>query len=350
MKRLSYNRKRHQIRVARKRLRKLLKLRRRARTINAIRPNYHLIVAPHVFNLHETKYRNRLASFLRKLRHNVVTLQRPVQIDLLATKKMWAGATLLFKAELIRIYKITNGKAQICCRRPSNKKVQQVLRQTAIGKLLRFRVNEAAAYEDVIHWRHAEGTNAEGAKYDTILGKYDGTIAEPLAKGLYLGLTEAMTNCHHHAYIKPRSDGLDHQDETTDWWMFSQEKDGNLHVVFVDLGVGIPGSLPVKQPSLWKRLTFQGVEDDATVIEEAVKESRSRTGLPHRGKGLKQLVDIIEITPRASLHIYSNSGLYKYDQAGVEKINYSESILGTLIAWRVPLDTVPKIDELNEAD
>jgi hypothetical protein len=164
-------------------------------------------------------------------------------------------------------------------------------------------------------------------------------IPDPLSRGLYLALTEAMTNCHHHAYISVRQDGLGIQDTNRDWWMFSQERDGMLTVVFCDLGVGIPSTIPVRKPDLLTRLKtlFGRYPTDAQVIEEAVRDSVSRTGKAYRGKGLNQLVDVIRKTHGASLLLLSNRGLYVARPGHVETRDYSGSILGTVILWAVPL-------------
>lgn len=165
-------------------------------------------------------------------------------------------------------------------------------------------------------------------------------IPETLASGLYLGITEAMTNCHHHAYIEKRNDGLNLDDIQKNWWMFSQEKDGFLHVVFGDLGIGIPVSLPIKKPGWWGSIqkNFGMTPSDGTVIAEAIAQSRSRTGKSYRGKGLKQLVEAIESIDNARLVIYSNKGVYTYMKGHPATFNFRDSIYGTVVYWSVPVE------------
>jgi len=231
-------------------------------------------------------------------------------------------------------------KAKIRCREPDNRKIRQVLKQTGIHRLIGSYSGLKATHDDVVHWRYATGSDVNGQKYDEVLGKYDGNLPSAPDKGLYLGLTEAMTNCHHHAYIEPRRDGLGQKNEPKTWWMFSQERNNKLTVVFCDLGVGIPTTLPRTEPSLWSRIvsTFASPED-GIVIEEAIKYSRSRTRQTYRGKGLRQLVDVIDGLPGAALKIYSNRGCYTY-RGGVGSVEtYTTSILGTLIEWTIPLSS-----------
>lgn len=299
-----------------------------------------MVNAPLEFQLVINKRRRTLLRFLGQLRKTVVLKRQPVTIDFTRTEKMWAEGTLLFRAELCRIRRITEGKVRMRCIAPRNHKVSQVLKQVGIYSLLGYKAKIKPVAEDVVNWRTANGSGADGKKYDEILGSYDGVISDALAQGLYLGLTEAMTNCHHHAYLWQRPDGLLAKDDEKDWWMFSQERDEKLTVVFCDLGVGIPATLPKTKPALWKKmLNMLANPDDGSVIREAIESSRSRTGKSYRGKGLRQLVDAIDKMKDGNLFVFSNKGCYIYKSAGATEVrSFADSILGTLILWTVPLN------------
>ncbi|MHB8580513.1 MAG: ATP-binding protein [Ignavibacteriaceae bacterium] len=339
MKRIDYWRRLYFARVRAKRERRLGKRRLQEHKRRAERRHPNVLPAPLVFDIDTPNARSRLLSFLATLRTRVIANGgNSVTIDFSDTRKMWASGTLLFKAELYRLQRITGGKTRLGCISPRNSKVSQVLKKTGIFKLLRHRSKEVPSYADVIHWYHAHGNQVDGTKYDNVLGRYDGVIPDVVANGLYLGLTEAMTNCHHHAYIEQRQDGLNQVDEPQDWWMFSQERDGRLTVVFCDLGVGIPQTLPLKQPDWWERMKMRmGSPTDAQAIDEAIKESHSRTKKHYRGKGLGQMVRVIERTPKAVLFLHSNRGRYVYRNGNSDIQNFGDSILGTLIAWSVPV-------------
>lgn len=298
--------------------------------------------APVSFDLLSSDDRTKVLKFLRKMSAAVRNSTRHVRLDFTSTESMTAGATLLFKAELCRsiqtsilfnVPKITP---------PKSTKIEQVLSQIGVYDLVGHTSKIMISHPDVINWRYANGDEVLGEKYDEILGHYDGVILESIASGLYLGITEAMTNCHHHAYIDKRDDGLNIKEIKKNWWMFSQEKDGVLHVAFSDLGVGIPVSLPIKRPGLWGNIKKKfGIKpSDGAIINEAIIESKSRTGKSYRGKGLKQLVEAIESTEDAKLLLYSNKGLYTHVD-GVSKVfNFRDSIYGTLIYWSVPVSQI----------
>ena len=133
-------------------------------------------------------------------------------------------------------------------------------------------------------------------------------------------------------------DGLNIADESTDWWMFSQEKDGMLSVVFCDLGIGIPLTLPIKKPGLWKQLiTMSTHVSDGLAILGAINDSITRTGKSYRGKGLRQLLEVVMASNSGMLSVYSNRGCYLYKDGKHSSSNYKDSICGTLIAWKIPI-------------
>jgi hypothetical protein len=104
-----------------------------------------------------------------------------------------------------------------------------------------------------------------------------------------------------------------------------------------DIGVGIPKTLPMTSPSLFERIkTVFGVSPpDSRCIEEAVKESKSRTGRQERGKGLGNIV--ASAGDRGSILIYSNRGCYLAKSGMIETADYRGSISGTLVCWQLPL-------------
>lgn len=345
MRRLSYERRLRQKRISAKRQRRK---RKRQRFVEGFKwKSFHRITAPVQFRLLHKKHRSSLLKFLAKLRNAVMKGSNPnILIDFSNTESMWADGTLLFKAELDRLLRIFKEKRCLRCLPPKNKKVAQVLKQVDIFRLLKRRWNKKGYYKDVIYWRHANGFQVDGSKYKDILEPYDGVIPKFLADGFYKGITEAMTNCHHHAYMLPREDGLNQSNEPRAWWMFSQERDGFLTVVFCDLGVGIPKTFPINEALGWKKLFAKvgGPPSDGSVIEEAVESSRSRTGKAYRGKGIKQLFDTASESAGGMVQIFSNRGCYDFSNGKGTVHNFNDSILGTLIQWKAPLQSMKPVD------
>lgn len=336
MKKLNLYARERQFRLARKRLCRIRKKKIMRRKRVQSRKNFEILKAPEIFSISLKDKRPKFLHFLCKLREIIVVRKRAVLIDFSATQKMIADGTLLFYAELCRLNRL-GGAVKIRCIPPRNPKVAQVLKQVGIFDLVGYRRKIETTHADVIHWKSAKGHEVIGEKFDEVLGHYDGQITDVLSKNLYLGFTEAMTNCHHHAYIGIRPDGLNIKHEPKEWWMFSQEKDSYLTVVFCDLGVGIPGTLPINKPAVWQRIQTFGSHLDAHAIQEAIGDSRTRTGLHHRGKGLKQLVNVIAKVDGGQVNIFSNRGLFALTSDSESIFQFKDNIYGTLINWRVPI-------------
>jgi len=291
--------------------------------------------APRVFSLGALARRSFLRSMFL-LRNKIGVKRQHTVLDFSATEKMSAEGALLFLAELRRLIWHVKGGVEVGCILPHNNKVAQVLKQIGVLDLLSVSSSIVPVDDDVINWRTAHGRLVLGEKYDDILEHYDGAIAEVLQDKLYTGITEAMTNVINHAYDLERDDGLDVKVEK-DWWMFSQQMNGFLTIVFCDLGAGIPRTLPAKRASVWRKILKGGRTSDADVIKFAAEDSVSRTRKEYRGKGLGQIVRVVSGLPQASVQIFSNRGVYSVTGGSKQSASYGDSILGTLIFWRIPL-------------
>lgn len=293
--------------------------------------------APQIFTLDGT-HRTAFLKAIKLLRHKIGTLNEDVTLDFSGTTNLFADGMLLFYAELKRLIKATKGCVEIGCILPHNSKVAQVLKQVGVLDLLGVKAEIVPVDDDVVNWKAASGHLVMGDKYDEVLQQYDGEISSCLQSDLYTGITEAMTNVLNHAYDLPREDGLDFTETARNWWMFSSEMSGVLSIVFCDLGAGIPRTLPLKRKSVWNRLRRKGLRSDSEIIKFAIKDSVSRTRKSHRGKGLRQIVNAVAEAPDAEAVVLSNHGAVVVRSGGVVRtLDYRDSILGTLIFWRIPL-------------
>ena len=323
---------RRALREAKRKFKKITK----ARTNKKKFADFERLKAPAEFNIFDNKARVSTLRFIANIHNLIRDGRRKLLLDFTCTAVFASGGTLLFLAEITRLRHLhKNLILKGLC--PRNGKAAQVMKQTGLAKVLCMRVEAKVKDHDVVNWKYATGQGALGQKCDVILGPYDGVVAEALSDNLYRGLTEAMTNVHHHAYIMGRGDGYALDDTYRPWWMFSQEKDGCLNVVFCDLGCGIPATLPIKQAKWWSYAKRFGITDEGRLIQGAVRNSQSRTRKLHRGKGLRQIADTISLEPMGRVHIYSNSGLYTLKGGQESAYDYRSSIMGTVIQWRMPL-------------
>jgi hypothetical protein len=345
MKRLSKKQRRKLLRRQRTHLRSRVRVSRKSNSCRSkskkdhtIRPDHHSVNAPVIFDIGEKNNRRSLIVFLEKLRsHFKDRPEKRLFIDFQNTQHFVADGTLLFYAELCRLlhYRPT---AQVRCNRPRNERAKQVLRQIGVYELCRHTYRGKPTHKDVVHWRVARGHMVDASQYAETIEAHEGRLAEPLVEGIYRGLAEAMTNVCHHAYIHRREDGLDHHGPS-DWWVFSQAKDGHLFVALCDLGVGIPVTLPKTNPSMFSRLkAITGIEPlDGKCILAAVEDSRSRTGKRERGKGLGEIIRAVSGATGGRAVVFSNRGYYMLNDGKESHGNYRDNILGTLISWCVPI-------------
>lgn len=329
---------------------KLTRARRRHKKQKPRDPN-HLralrINAPQSFDAYNHVLRSELATFLATLReHFRDKPDRTLLIDFSRTERFYASGTLLFYAELTRLIEYRNNTVKIRCTAPANDRASQVLEQIGIYKLCNHRSHGTPTRHDVVHWRVARGHLVDNTICAPAIEAYEGQLATPLVDGLLGGLAEAMANAVHHAYDGARDDGLNFTG-LRDWWMFSQKKDGYLSVVFCDLGIGIPATLPIKRPWLLKHMEKFGLPvNDANCIREAINEGRSQTGLPGRGHGLGNIIEVVEKVHRGIAIVSSNRGYYRSKEGTASLANYRDSLMGTLIYWHVPLQEASLVSEV----
>lgn len=299
------------------------------------------VVAPEIFSIETDDSRKPVLAFLATLRTKFADDQtKSVLIDFSRTRRFIANGTLLFYAELTRLLQYSAGRVRVRCTNAQNARANQVLAQIGVFSLCGHRPHGKPSLGDVVHWRVASGHLVDNTICAPAIEAFEGKLAEPLVNGIFRGLGEAMTNAKHHAYGGVREDGLNFRQPQQDWWMFSQLRDGVLTVAFCDLGVGIPTTLPIKKPSIFARLLALGKSaSDAACIAEAIEDSRTSTQLPGRGHGLGNIINVVSTIRNGVVMVMSNRGCYIMKQEGfTTKSDYRESILGTLIFWRVPVN------------
>lgn len=261
---------------------------------------------------------------------------------------MKVGGTLLLAAELHRINAIDASSGyttkRVRCIYPRQPVVAQVLQHVGIFSMLGEKRRPKVTDDTVKYWQVDTGSTVEGAAIASAMAGYKDHFSAPDRNRLYRALSEAMTNCRHHAY----PDESPHQ--VRNWWIFSQLKDAKLTVGLCDLGIGIPNTLRSDAAGLlgpilkWIR-DRRGTESDASMIQGAMVVGRSSTKAKHRGKGLRDMRRVIDAL-NGTLQIHSYRGAYEYRaRAGEEPIECSRnftrsmSIGGTLVVWQVPVQS-----------
>ena len=173
-----------------------------------------------------------------------------------------------------------------------------------------------------------------------------GIIPDEILIELLTGLSEAMSNVTNHAYPDDYEPEYPHIGQL--WVAATADRSHEtLTVVIYDQGVTIPVTYPRIQRlanvgrylsrTLRREPEFD-FQNDGTYIRAAMKHGGSRTDQRHRGKGLPQMVDVIDRSGRGRLSVYSRGGWCVRDSNGrVKSGAVPFSIGGTLIEWVVEL-------------
>ncbi len=298
------------------------------------------IRAPKTWSLHEIPARQELIRFLEQCREVLLNGNGGAIVDFSQTQTIRPSGGLIVHAELDRVSRLVTDRRRLKCNPAKSGSVaDQVLKQVGMYDKLDHASAVSACDQSVVHWRNATGVKAQGEDAWSVVGDFEGELPEALQDSLFKGISEALTNAVHHAYQANRRDGTNIVGDKR-WWMFSQQRDGFLTIVFCDLGIGIPRSLPLKQSKNLNSLLakFKKDRSDVQSIRIATELGKTRTLEDNRGFGLSEILDAARKTVQGSCMIYSNKGQFGYG-AGNKLIEnqFPNSILGTLIEWRVPL-------------
>lgn len=309
-----------------------------------------VLKAPSRFAILEPQSFEPLVQFLRRLVHLTLVDGRIVCIDFRPVVKFWSDGTMLFYAELQRI--LARRKDCVKCLLPTDPVAREVLCQIGVLKQLGCNRTFPSTRDDVIHWKVLTGVLA-----DATLGVGQAIEALPRLdhiqmSRLFRSVTEALTNVTQHAYTEPRKDGTGRA-EDRQWWMFVRQVPEQLTVIFCDLGLGVPYTVPLLDKHRgWLSARLQSVlhaigvrsHQDGETIQVTVDEKRSRFQKDHRGNGFGNMLESISVIGQGRLSIVSNRGVYNFTlRRGKERHearNYTTSIFGTVIGWHIDLPKV----------
>lgn len=299
---------------------------------------------PKEFGLYDSATREPLLTALSRLRWAASSASvRHVVIDLSDVRQLNSCGTLLFVAEVDRLMEIPECAKKIDIVEPVDDTVCQMFQH--IGFYEKFSIKERFSHienKDVIDWIYGVGEeNNLGDVVHKLPSYLTGARNKSLKMAVTGGMTEAVANSAEHAYIGSRDDGVPLPTPKR-WWMFARKVESHVLVVICDLGIGIPRTLNVTWTedlsSFLKTMTGKKREDHQ-LIKFALTVGKTRTNLKHRGKGLKDILKVVQEQKVGGLRIYSNKGVYFVDgeSGNAGAFSSSQSIFGTLVQWMIPI-------------
>lgn len=318
------------------------------------------LLMPPFITIFLNKNRTKLLKVTNKLRDYYFRKNICMKLDFSKTKKMFTEGTLYLLAELETL-KITNPDIQFSLIPSKEIIVNQVLKQTGILELLGVSLNfEDMDFDETVkYWKYSSGHKVEMDSAENMLDDFDDLLSESSSTSIFNSITEAVTNCHHHAYLEKRF--INDPMKAKKWWIFSQEKDNKLSICVCDLGIGIPKSLLRNSENVaedwfsslknFLKSHKEKYDKDSASIKAAIEIGNTRTNLVNRGKGLNQIINQISTLcdHKASIAILSNKGSYIINRGMIEdrpltgivdgfSLPYKQSIDGTVILWVIPID------------
>ncbi len=327
---------------------------RQARTQRTSFEDHVLLDLPINFNLYNNY--DKTINLIKELRETALHKKRNVLLGFDQIKEIDPASMLCLVAEIDRCNKKNSKNLEVTGTYPKDPIVEILLEVMGFFDLLK-KQKRRLFDESILPIKIIKFITNTGAN-----GIHIGRLKKALLEGihgkegdastrLYGSMIEAMTNVGHHAY----PEGVENPYPFLNgrWWMVGAiDPEKMLTAIFYDQGVGIPATAPINYKgslleSAIKMLSQR--QKDSEIIHSVITKGQTRTKEKNRGKGLRDMANLIDIIgENSSFRILSGHGDYTYFPASTgEPIykNNKNSLCGTLIEWKIPLNSIIMEDE-----
>lgn len=169
-----------------------------------------------------------------------------------------------------------------------------------------------------------------------------------LKEEIHVAINEALLNVRHHAY------GNTDIESGKLWWAIGlvDKAENSFDLMVVDRGQGIPKTLDRTVSEFATEFIKEGRLSDGERIRAAIEYGRSQAsklGKPGRGKGLPQMVKLLDYFPDSMVVVESLKGTYiaSNKHGSLEQVHYDNvhGVPGTMIVWHLNLNRDGDHDE-----
>lgn len=282
--------------------------------------------------------------------------QRNCIIDFSQTEYITVAAMLLIFSEIQTLIRIDKAKTSIRWSQNSTS-VNRMLKRTGLKKLL-LTGDSIHNFNDL---KSLPIINGVGSQHyddivDFIIRRYTDNGLSPDTEYLISdAVSETINNVGRHAYPED-------EQENKPWWLMCDIIGNQLFLAIYDRGVGIPktvvekkwflSSLKKTYPELHKEYSevfgdkgnlfeFFTVKKfkDAELIYLSMLGDVSGTKEKKHGQGSKSFKALVNETDGGKLWVYSNNGLYKFEneEETPQVYKLAKNICGTLNQWNISL-------------
>lgn len=307
---------------------------------------YEDLLIPSVLDL--TKEGDETLEFIRDIRRLVLKQKRSIRLVFKA-QDIQPASLLLLLAEIHRC-RLVHGRAKLTGTYPDKgSNLEKTLHSMGFFKLLNVKsqLKKSPKRYPVDYVEFISGIRPPkdlSKKFRKALFGEKIQLDLKMRRQLVRAVGEAVINVGQHAY--PKNSHREHPTKGR-WWLSGHvnKNDAQLTIMFCDLGVGIPETLPKRYPIEIIRsylAILPGIKpNDGQMIKAGMEIGRSQTLKINRGKGLNDLRRIIDEAGEGELHIFSGRGCYRYSPGKMDEVeNFSRTVGGTLIKWTIPLNKI----------
>jgi hypothetical protein len=270
-------------------------------------------------------------------------------VDLSTIRYLEPSAAVCLVAELDRWQRLSGRPLQARTLNNWDPEVRRLLSAVGFFKLLGTTIPPHASVglpaSERVWFEFSSHTVTDGKAAKALRQKMQASFGslKKLKLHLYGPLIEAIKNAVEHAYPPGFLSDTESNRIGQRWWMLGAVDRVRLTVSIsiLDVGVSIPRSLPGS--SLWSSIAgalLPGYDSDDKRLLSAFEYGRSRTHLPERGKGLPQIIALVDQHPDNHVRVYSRRGFYHASgtRPGVSTL-HGLPFSGTLIHWELALPT-----------
>jgi hypothetical protein len=289
------------------------------------------ILAPETIRFLDKAPRNELFQFINLVKLKLTANIRVV-IDFRKTKNVHPCGVLILISN-VDIW-LEEFPTQLTCTYPEVEVVEELFQHIHLLSRFGLSSRKIVTNETVKYWHYHCGRNADSTTYRNLTSAALEGIIHPNKELFADCLNEAVVNTVGHAYEYPIKRLPNHKNKK--WWMLSHIGDNLLFVAIFDCGIGIPGSLR-RKPEFKEYFRLRHY-NDARLIQAAIGSKMTRTKLPHRGKGLPEMLEFSQNLKKGGLSIWSSSGGVSYNSETSNEMTYriKQPLLGTLVLWSIP--------------
>lgn len=255
---------------------------------------------------------------------------------------LYAPATIYF-AHILEQYK----KVKILSRASKKSNVVRAM-MTKLGVHTKLGLLPCHSTHELMNWHTFSGTDLTfGNDYTKIESILEKNLDDETFLIVNDAISEAVSNVLNHAYEK-------HQ-RYLGWKVSLKVTQQHLALVITDLGKSIPVTVPDRiddhmknrLSNLFDFSNFLGL-DDSQLIDIASEFRRTSTEEKHRGKGFGDMLEVCKTVENSRLMVYSRKGIWMSNGQDLKRlVNYKDEINGTIIFWKLPLNSPSTIQSIR---